>query len=90
MIKPTIGRVVYFFADFDQPEPFPALITYVHSDVLINVAGFDHNGNPFKATSVTLEQPEDETAETTSRRATWMPYQVKVSEQPTPHRGLTR
>lgn len=75
MIKPTIGRVVLVQkrpASTDQNQAEPALITYVWSDTMINVGGFDHNGIPFSGTSITLvqdgEAPEGCYAE-------WMPYQ---------------
>jgi hypothetical protein len=73
MIKPTIGRVVLFFAQPGQAEPYPALITYVHSDSLINVGGFNHNGEPIRGTSVELVQDGDERP--SGMRAEWMPYQ---------------
>lgn len=59
MIKPTVGRVVWFFApndpiQADKSQPLDAHIVYVHSDTVINIAGFDQNGMPFAKTSVFL------------------------------------
>lgn len=76
MISPTVGRVVWVIrpretTDIEQPEA--AFVTYVHSDRMINVAGFDHNGNPFKMTSLTLVQDDDPKPEW--EFACWMPYQ---------------
>jgi len=80
MIKPTIGRVVWFqpAKPADQPlrdQPFAAIITYVWSDHMVNLAAFDQNGVPFAATSVTLIQEEDDTQPASGYFAQWMPYQ---------------
>lgn len=76
MISPTIGRVVLIqkrpgSTDIKQAEP--ALVTYVWTDRIINVGGFDHNGIPFAGTSVTLLQDNDEAPDHVY--AEWMPYQ---------------
>ena len=77
MITPTVGRVVWVRgrvrgSDVGQPEA--ALVTYVHSDTLINVAGFDYNGGHFALTSLYLNQ--DGPAPSDGRWwAEWMPYQ---------------
>jgi len=83
MIHPTIGRVVLFWPAADEAgkrpdQPFPALIAYVHSEHLINVGGFAHNGQPFAATSVPLLQDDDELAPS-SAYAEWMPYQKQAA-----------
>lgn len=77
MIKPTIGRVVLVqnrtgSTDISQAEP--ALVSYVWSDRMINVGGFDHNGMPFAFTSLTLLQ-DDDTPPAIGGYAEWMPYQ---------------
>lgn len=73
MIQPTIGRVVLVHRGLsDQAEP--ALVSYVWSDRLINVGGFDRSGTPFSATSVKLLQDDDE-APGVGFWAEWMPYQ---------------
>lgn len=90
MIKPTIGRVVLVHrGNSDQPEP--ALVCYVWNDRMINVGGFNKNGEPFKETSLTLLQ-DDDTPEGlgTTRYAEWMPYQKAVAagdKAPTLHAG---
>lgn len=78
MIKPTIGRVVWFhpgkgFDGAHLDQPLPALIAYVHTDHLINIGGWDANGVPFRATSVELAQ--EGMTPTTSWYCEWMPYQ---------------
>lgn len=76
MIAPSIGRVVWVIRPFDTldiKQPEPALVTYVHGDRCINVAGFNANGTPFSLTSLTLIQDEEPKPE--GNFACWMPYQ---------------
>lgn len=78
MIKPTVGRVVWFYpagaSHEDQPQA--AMVSYVHSDTLINVGGFDHSGEPFSARSVLLLQDEGSYGNPGGGAwACWMPYQ---------------
>lgn len=76
IITPTVGRVVWVFRpkdSIDIKQPEAALITYVHGDRLINVAGYNANGTPFSLTSLTLVQPEEPKPE--HNFAAWMPYQ---------------
>lgn len=84
MIKPSIGRVVLVYSP-GTTQFCPALICYVHNDTLINVGGFDPNGDPFKFTSLELKQnnegdvhpgPEAESGPF----ACWMPYQRAVAK----------
>lgn len=77
MITPTIGRVVWVVRpsttnDIKQPEV--GLIAYVWGDHCINVAGFDHNGQPFSLTSLPLVQEGEPKPE--GNFAAWMPYQI--------------
>ena len=74
MIKPTIGRVVWFWENtHNQTQPLTGLVCYVHSDTAVNLAVFDVNGNPTSKTSVYLYQGEGERPATYF--AEWMPYQ---------------
>lgn len=73
MIKPTIGRVVWFWQDSTQQQPLPGIVCYVHDDTRINLATFDVNGNSQPRTSVFLWQGDSERP--TSYFAEWMPYQ---------------
>lgn len=78
MISPTIGRVVLFWPSvppggLQRTQPYPALVSYVWSDRLINIGGFDGNGVPFAATSVPLLQDDD--IAPAGYYAEWMPYQ---------------
>ena len=73
MIKPSIGRVVLFHPSKKSELVYDAHICFVHNDALINVGGFDNNGNAYGATSVALLQEGDE-APNFGAYATWMPY----------------
>ncbi len=79
MIKPTVGRVVWFYPKFHQPghQPLAAIVAHVWSDTCVNLAIFDANGRPMAdpPTSVLLVQ---EGAEVPSGGlyCAWMPYQV--------------
>ena len=78
MIKPTVGRVVWLRRPVDNTtgQPEAALITYVHSDTCINVAGWNCNGTPISATSVILVQDDAPLPEGYGGHyAEWMPYQ---------------
>jgi hypothetical protein len=75
MIKPTVGRVVWYHPNgVIASQPHAALITYVWSDTCVNLAIFDREGHLYQRSSVTLLQdgelvPQDNYAE-------WMPYQL--------------
>jgi hypothetical protein len=85
MIKPTVGRVVWFFGglkddenyrDIRHPgrEPLAAIVTHVWNDKMVNLAVFDMDGRSTGKTSVRLLQ-EGETSSGESFWAEWMPYQ---------------
>ena len=74
MIKPTIGRVVWYHPSDAEPEiTHAATVTYVWSDTCINLAIFDSNGKIYAETSVLLFQGKG--ARPSSKFAEWMPYQ---------------
>lgn len=72
MITPTIGRVVLVHRGASN-QAEPALISYVWTDTMINVGGFDANGHPFALTSLHLKQ--DDAEQPPHPYAEWMPYQ---------------
>jgi len=79
VIKPSIGRVVWFQPgkSIEQPlrdQPFAAIVAYVWNDRMINLAYFNENGEPRNATSVTLLQDDDQTPGH-GHFAEWMPFQ---------------
>lgn len=75
MIKPTIGRVVWFHpaGSTATEQPHAALIAYVHSETMVNLAAFDANGMASSQTSVFLYQGDSERP--SSYFCEWMPYQ---------------
>lgn len=87
MIKPTVGRVVWFTPArqgdkrSDKSQPLAAIVTYVHSDRCVNLSVFEQNGAAQTAGYITVKllQEEhgikDEPPES-GHFAEWMPYQV--------------
>lgn len=79
MIKPTIGRIVWYHPGPNNSQlrldtqPFAAIIAGVIDEHTVNLTCFDADGYPWPMRGVHLcqddEQPEQYTAE-------WMPYQI--------------
>lgn len=75
MITPTVGRVVWFHPDHAHDQPQAAIITYVHSERIVNLAAFGPDGNTSPRASVRLLQ-DGEVNDEGEMYAVWMPYQV--------------
>lgn len=86
MIKPTVGRVVWYQPNdadaeklgalaFGSSQPLAAHVAYVHSDIMVNLMVIDPNGNPHSRTSVRLVQA-GELPLVGESFCEWMPYQV--------------
>ena len=77
MIKPTIGRVVWFHpaGSTAQEQPNAAIIAYVWNEFMVNLAVFDANGVATSCTSVALYQGGETEERPTSYYCEWMPYQ---------------
>lgn len=86
MIKPTVGRVVWYRpSTYDQSgpgglratthQPLAAMIVYVHGDTMVNLVIHDCNGNTHARTSVHLHQGEGQPP-VDHGYCEWMPYQV--------------
>lgn len=76
MIKPTVGRVVWFYKYVPgqgHKGPLAAHVAYVHSDSMVNLMVIDENGLPRSETSVYLRQEGNEAPQ--SNYCEWMPYQ---------------
>ena len=75
MITPTVGRIVWFHpeAGVSYTQPWAALVTYVHSATMVNLAVFNENGNPQSRTSVPLWQGDGGIP--AGMFCEWMPYQ---------------
>jgi hypothetical protein len=68
MVKPTVGRQVWFWADLtfpgsravpdpgEDPIPLAATVVFVHSPSLVNLAVYDAYGNLFTQEKVVLVQ----------------------------------
>ncbi len=90
MIKPTIGRRVWYwphtqvaqggFTYSDPKQPLDAGIAYVHSDRLINISVADQTGVMHSRTSVLLLQEGDQRPEQ-GGFCEWMPYQTGQAKQ---------
>jgi hypothetical protein len=80
MIKPTVGRVVYFRPDSHDPierngtEPLAAIVTRAWSDTCLNLMVMDVHGVACSRTSVMLVQPDEPKPEHSFCH--WMPFQV--------------
>ena len=74
MIKPSVGRVVWYYEDPGQTQPFAAIIAYVHSDTRVNLSVFDADGRQYASTGVQLLQDGQDTVPYPFCK--WMPYQV--------------
>ncbi len=79
MIKPTIGRKVWYWAHtpsegYENAQPEDATVVFVFSESMVNLRVTDHSGNSRPETSVFLWQGEGSQPDT--RHAQWMPYQV--------------
>jgi hypothetical protein len=85
MIKPTVGRVVWFtpssvhpvpdFLAIDKEQPCAAIVIYVWNDRMVNLVTFDQYGKAFNSTSVQLLQ-DDDAKPAHGYFCEWMPYQV--------------
>lgn len=80
MIKPTVGRVVWYHPTVDDHgakplagQPLAAIIAAVWSDACINISYFDANGVARSKTSVLLVQEDQPCPE--AGYAEWMPFQ---------------
>ena len=76
-MKPTVGRIVHFHPVATVTHA--ALIAYVHSDTMVNLAAFDGNGKAYGVTSVELVaagKPKPEFG----HFCEWMPFQVEAEK----------
>ena len=84
MIKPTVGRIVWFMAD-NIPDcvPLAGVIAGVQSDLMVNLSLFDSQGNQYARPNVRLVQEDDDVP--TGPYACWMPYQLEQAKKAAPH-----
>lgn len=88
MIKPTIGRQVWYWSrdpkvlDKDT-QPEAATVVYVWNDRNVNLQVINKNGISRSETSIQLRQPEDPVPD--HGHCVWMPFQIgqaKAQEPP--------
>lgn len=73
MIKPTIGRVVWYRDSALSDQFMSAQIAYVHSDWVVNLCVLDPTGEAFSAIDITLWQGDPDDCPESC--CCWMPYQ---------------
>ena len=78
MIKPTVGRVVWFYEYVagagHRNRPLAAIVSLVHSDIMVNLMVISADGVPRSETSVPLVQEGHEVPQ--GVYCSWMPYQL--------------
>ncbi|MDH5219213.1 MAG: hypothetical protein OEX19_16025 [Gammaproteobacteria bacterium] len=75
MIKPTIGRQVWYWPEQQVSQPYAATICHVWTDTCVNLSILDANGKQFAETSVLLYQGDENSDRPAGKFAEWMPYQ---------------
>lgn len=97
MIKPTIGRVVWFWPMYNHlpndfsffplgpqgPQPCAATVCYVWSDHCVNLSVTDHGGKQHSVSSVPLLQENDPKPDG-GFFCEWMPYQIGQAKKDQP------
>jgi hypothetical protein len=80
IIKPTVGRVVWYWPaavnGVHKTSPHKADIVAVHSDTCVNLSIFNEYGVHYTRSSVILAQDEPGFDEPERPYAAWMPYQI--------------
>ena len=77
MIRPTVGRVMWFYAyspGQGHKGPQAAHVAYVHSPSIVNLMVINETGVPRSETRVRLLCDNEEAP--ASKYCCWMPYQV--------------
>lgn len=88
MIKPTIGRVVWYKDSSISDQMMPALICYVWNDGMVNLAVHNGNGESFSKTSVPLFHGD--AGNCPESVCCWMPYQKQQAESTKKRRELLK
>jgi hypothetical protein len=91
MIKPTVGRVVWYYPNGavgwpqqfpgHEAEPMAAVIAFVHNDATINLHAIDPHGAASALDSVLLLQEGETKPAPGMGYATWMPYQIEMAKK---------
>ena len=78
MIKPSIGSIMWYWPEkhLRSDQPWPAIVSYVHSDNLVNVSVWNKDGHAQNGrTSVPVVQDGSPYTVGNSPYVEWMPYQ---------------
>lgn len=77
MIKPTIGRVMWYWPSKANrgEQPLCALVCFVHGDDMVNLAVFGREGSTWGSASVPIVQEGSRYTAGDSPYCEWMPYQ---------------
>ena len=77
MIKPTVGRVMWYWPEKSKrgDQPLCALVCYVHDDNMVNLAAFNPDGSNGSTLRVPIVQDGSPYTAGDSPYAEWMPYQ---------------
>jgi hypothetical protein len=80
MIRPTVGRVVWYRPNgreelnvLDPAQPLAAIVAFVHGDKMVNLSVIDHVGQRHAVERVVLLQEGDNPS--AGHYCEWMPYQ---------------
>lgn len=80
MIRPTVGRVVWYRPNgreeltvLDPAQPLAAIVAFVHGDKMVNLSVVDHVGQRHAVERVVLLQEGDNPS--AGHYCEWMPYQ---------------
>jgi len=78
MITPTIGRIMWYWPvrEARDDQPWPAIVTKVWGDNMVNLAVWDHEGNGKSKSSVPIVQDGSPYTIGDSPYVEWMPYQI--------------
>lgn len=76
MIKPTVGRVLWFHAGGDHDTTRAAIVAAVNDDGTVNLATFESTGSVHPQISVPLIQDGAERPGPGAGWCEWMPYQI--------------
>jgi hypothetical protein len=85
LIVPTVGRIVWYYPGqneaikYHRDQPLAAVVSYVWSDRMVNLAVYDADGFPQSRTSVPLLQDDDKAPD--AAHCAWMPFQKDQAQR---------
>lgn len=78
-MNPSIGRICWVNMPVRSDQLCAAIVTYIHSETLVNVACFDRNGDIHPLMRMEFYHGDD--GKVPVGQAGWMPYQVQAQAQ---------